>query len=333
MKILVSGGIGYIGSHTCIELLENGYEVVVFDNLYNAKEDVVDKIKTITGKDIKFYRADMRDLESMRPIFEENTFDAVIHFAGLKCVPESIGKPHEYYVNNISGTLNLCQLMNEYGCKRMIFSSSACVYGTPEKVPVREDFPLSTINPYGTTKLMLERILTDFCVADEEWSAVLLRYFNPIGAHVSGLIGDNPNGIPNNLLPYVMRVAVGSLPELPVTGADYDTPDGTGIRDWIHVMDLASGHVNAIKKAVSEPGTHIYNLGTGNGYSVLEVIHAFEKASGIQIPYAIKPRRPGDYAVSYADASKAKAELGWEAKYGLDKMCEDSWRFAKTLIK
>lgn len=333
MKILVTGGTGYIGSHTCVELLQKGYEVVVFDNLFNSKQDVVDKIKTITGKEIKFYKADMRDKESLRPVFEENTFDAVIHFAGLKCAPESVEKPLEYYYNNMTGTLNLCELMNEYGCKRMIFSSSACVYGMPETVPIKEDFPLSTINPYGATKLMLERVFTDFCVADKEWSAVLLRYFNPIGAHESGLLGDNPNGIPNNLMPYIMRVAVGSLPELSVCGDDYDTPDGTGVRDWIHVMDLASGHVDAIRKVTSEPGTHIYNLGTGNGYSVLEVVHAFEEASGIKIPYSIKPRRAGDYATSYADPGKAKAELGWEAKYDLKKMCEDSWRFAKTQIK
>lgn len=329
MKILVTGGTGYIGSHTCVELLDEGYEVVVFDNLYNSKIDVVDKIEKITGKKIQFYKADMRDKESMRPVFEENRFDAVIHFAGLKAVGESVEKPLMYYKNNIAGTLNLCEMMNEYGCKKIIFSSSATVYGSPETVPITEDFPLSTTNPYGSTKLMLEGILSDLCVPDKEWSVILLRYFNPIGAHESGLLGESPNGIPNNLMPYIMQVAVGKLPELGVFGDDYDTPDGTGVRDYIHVVDLARGHVNAVQKATSADGVNIYNLGTGNGYSVLDIVKAFEDANGVKIPYSIKPRRAGDIATSYASPKKAKEELGWEAKYDLKRMCEDSWRFAR----
>ncbi len=329
MKILVTGGTGYIGSHTCVELLQKGYEVVVFDNLYNSKRDVVDKIEKITGKKITFYKADMLDKESMRPVFAEHTFDAVIHFAGLKAVGESVEKPLLYYKNNIAGTLNLCEMMNEYGCKKIIFSSSATVYGSPETVPITEDFPLSTTNPYGSTKLMLEGILSDLCVPDKEWSVVLLRYFNPIGAHESGLLGESPNGIPNNLMPYIMQVAVGKLPELGVFGNDYDTPDGTGVRDYIHVVDLAKGHVNAVEKATSANGVNIYNLGTGNGYSVLDIVKVFEAANGVTIPYSIKPRRAGDIATCYANPKKAKDELGWEAKYDLQRMCEDSWRFAK----
>ena len=329
MKILVTGGTGYIGSHTCVELLQKGYEVVVFDNLYNSKRDVVDKIEKITGKKITFYKADMLDKESMRPVFAEHTFDAVIHFAGLKAVGESVEKPLLYYKNNIAGTLNLCEMMNEYGCKKIIFSSSATVYGSPETVPITEDFPLSTTNPYGSTKLMLEGILSDLCVPDKEWSVVLLRYFNPIGAHESGLLVESPNGIPNNLMPYIMQVAVGKLPELGVFGNDYDTPDGTGVRDYIHVVDLAKGHVNAVEKATSANGVNIYNLGTGNGYSVLDIVKAFEAANGVTIPYSIKPRRAGDIATCYANPKKAKDELGWEAKYDLQRMCEDSWRFAK----
>ena len=329
MKILVTGGTGYIGSHTCVELLQEGYEVVVFDNLYNSKMDVVDKIQSITGKSIQFYKADMRDKESMRPVFEENTFDAVIHFAGLKAVGESVEKPLLYYKNNIGGTLNLCELMNQYNCKKIIFSSSATVYGAPETVPITEDFPLSTTNPYGSTKLMQEGILSDLCVPDEDWSVILLRYFNPIGAHESGLLGESPNGIPNNLMPYIMQVAVGKLPELGVFGDDYDTPDGTGVRDYIHVVDLAKGHVNAVEKVTNTNGVNIYNLGTGNGYSVLDIVRAFEKANDITIPYSIKPRRAGDIAMCYADPKKAKEELGWEAQYDLKKMCEDSWRFAR----
>ncbi|MBO5069837.1 MAG: UDP-glucose 4-epimerase GalE [Roseburia sp.] len=330
MKILVTGGTGYIGSHTCVELLNKGHEVVIFDNLFNSQIDVVDKIKAITGKDVKFYKADMLDKESMRPVFAENKFDAVIHFAGLKAVGESVQKPLWYYHNNITGTLQLCELMNEYGCKRIIFSSSATVYGSPKTVPITEDFPLSTTNPYGSTKLMLEQILSDFCVPDPEWSVVLLRYFNPIGAHESGLIGERPNGIPNNLMPYIMQVAVGKLPELGVFGNDYDTPDGTGVRDYIHVVDLARGHVNAVDKVTSTTGVNIYNLGTGNGYSVLDIVKAFEAANGVEIPYVIKPRRAGDIATCYANPKKAKEELGWEAQYDLERMCKDSWRFAQT---
>lgn len=329
MKILVTGGTGYIGSHTCVELLQKGYEVVVFDNLYNSKIDVVEKIEKITGKKITFYKADMLDKESMRPVFAEHTFDAVIHFAGLKAVGESVEKPLLYYKNNIAGTINLCEMMNEYGCKKIIFSSSATVYGSPETVPITEDFPLSTTNPYGSTKLMLEGILSDLCVPDKEWSVVLLRYFNPIGAHESGLLGESPNGIPNNLMPYIMQVAVGKLPELGVFGNDYDTPDGTGVRDYIHVVDLAKGHVNAVEKVTSANGVNIYNLGTGNGYSVLDIVKAFEAANGVTIPYSIKPRRAGDIATCYANPQKARDELGWEAKYDLQRMCEDSWRFAK----
>lgn len=330
MKILVTGGTGYIGSHTCVELLNKGHEVVIFDNLFNSQIDVVDKIKSITGKDVKFYKADMLDKESMRPVFEENTFDAVIHFAGLKAVGESVQKPLWYYNNNITGTLNLCELMNEYNCKRIIFSSSATVYGNPATVPITEDFPLHTTNPYGSTKLMLEQILSDFCVPDKDWSVVLLRYFNPIGAHESALIGEKPNGIPNNLMPYIMQVAVGKLPELGVFGDDYDTPDGTGVRDYIHVVDLAKGHVNAVDKVTSTTGVNIYNLGTGNGYSVLDIVKAFEAANGVKIPYKIKERRAGDIATCYADPAKAREELGWEAKYDLERMCKDSWRFAQT---
>ncbi|MBO5487255.1 MAG: UDP-glucose 4-epimerase GalE [Eubacterium sp.] len=329
MTILVTGGTGYIGSHTCVELLQKGYDVVVFDNLFNSKRDVVDKIEKITGKKIKFYKADMLDKESMRPVFEENTFDAVIHFAGLKAVGESVEKPLWYYQNNIAGTLNLCELMNEYNCKKIIFSSSATVYGSPKTVPITEDFPLSTTNPYGSTKLMLERILSDFCVPDKDWSVILLRYFNPIGAHESGLLGESPNGIPNNLMPYIMQVAVGKLPELGVFGNDYDTPDGTGVRDYIHVVDLAKGHVNAVEKVTSSNGVNIYNLGTGNGYSVLDIVKAFEEANDVKIPYSIKPRRAGDIATCYANPKKAKEELGWEAQYDLKKMCQDSWRFAQ----
>ena len=327
MKILVSGGCGYIGSHTCVELIEAGHDVVVFDNLYNSKETALDKVKEITGVRPEFYKADMTVKEELRPIFEENTFDAVIHFAGLKAVGESVAKPLEYYENNLGGTFNLLDLMREYGCKKIIFSSSATVYGVPKSVPITEDFPLSATNPYGRTKLMLEKILTDLTVSDPEWSVVLLRYFNPIGAHESGLIGESPNGIPNNLMPYIMQVAVGKLPELGVFGNDYDTPDGTGVRDYIHVTDLAKGHVAALPKAAGETGVHIYNLGTGNGYSVLDIVKAFEAANGVKVPYSIKPRRPGDVAQCYADPKKAREELGWTAKYDLERMCKDSWRF------
>ena len=330
MKILVTGGTGYIGSHTCVELLQKGYEVVVFDNLFNSKIEVVDKIESITGKKIKFYKADMLDKESMRPVFEENKLDAVIHFAGLKAVGESVAKPLWYYQNNITGTLNLCELMNEYGCKRIIFSSSATVYGSPETVPIKEDFPLSTTNPYGSTKLMLERILSDFCVPDKDWSVVLLRYFNPIGAHESGLLGESPNGIPNNLMPYIMQVAVGKLPELGVFGNDYDTPDGTGVRDYIHVVDLAKGHVAAMEYAMHHTGTEIFNLGTGKGVSVTELVETFEQVNGVAVPHVYVGRRAGDLAEYYANADKARRVLGWRAERSIADMCRDSWNWQKN---
>ena len=330
MKILVSGGTGYIGSHTCVELINAGHEVVIFDNLYNSKEEALDKIEKITNVRPKFYKADMTVKEELRPIFEENKFDSVIHFAGLKAVGESVAKPLMYYENNLSGTFNLLEMMKEYGCKSIIFSSSATVYGVPKSVPITEDFPLGATNPYGRTKLMLEEILTDLTVSDPDWSVVLLRYFNPIGAHESGLIGESPNGIPNNLMPYIMQVAVGKLPELGVFGNDYDTHDGTGVRDYIHVVDLAKGHVCAVDKVMNTEGTNVYNLGTGTGYSVLDIVHAFEEANGVKIPYQIKARRPGDVPVCYANPKKAKEELGWEAKFDLTRMCRDSWRFAKA---
>ena len=329
MKILVSGGTGYIGSHTCVELIKQGMEVVIFDNLCNSKEEVVDRIEKITGVRPAFYKADMLHKEELRQVFEDHSFDAVIHFAGLKAVGESVAKPLLYYKNNISGTINLCELMAEYGCKRIIFSSSATVYGSPKTVPIREDFPLSTTNPYGSTKLMLERVLSDLTVADPEWSVILLRYFNPIGAHESGLLGESPNGIPNNLMPYIAQVAAGILPELGVFGNDSDTPDGTGVRDYIHVVDLARGHVNSVSKVMNTKGVNVYNLGTGKGYSVLDIVKAFEEANGIHIPYVIKDRRPGDIAVCYADPSKAREELGWEAEYDLPRMCRDSWNFTR----
>ena len=329
MKILVTGGTGYIGSHTCVELLQEGHEVIVFDNLYNSGRDVTDKIKRITGREVTFYQADMRDKESLRPVFEENRVDAVIHFAGLKAVGESVAKPLLYYHNNVTGTLNLCGLMEEYHCKKMIFSSSAAVYGAPERVPVTEEFPLGTTNPYAGTKRIQERILSDLCASDEAWSVVLLRYFNAVGAHESGLLGDDPRGIPNNLMPYIMRVAAGKLPELGVFGDDYDTPDGTGVRDYIHVTDLARGHINALEKVISSTGARIYNLGTGRGYSVLDIVRTFEQVNGLVVPYSIKPRRAGDVAVCYADPGKAERELGWEATLDLARMCRDSWRFAR----
>lgn len=328
MKILVTGGAGYIGSHTCVELLEEGYEVVIVDNLYNASEKAVERIKEITGKDVVFYRADIRDYNAMNDIFAKEKPEAVIHFAGMKAVGESVSKPMEYYENNIGGTLTLCKAMRENGCKNMIFSSSATVYGDPAFIPITEECPKGVCtNPYGWTKHMLEQILTDIQTSDPEWNVILLRYFNPIGAHKSGLIGEDPKGIPNNLLPYVAQVAIGKLECVGVFGNDYDTPDGTGVRDYIHVVDLAKGHVKAICKLMEKPGVKIYNLGTGKGYSVLDVIKAFEKACGKKIPYQIKARRPGDIATCYSDATLAKEELGWEAEYGMDEMCADSWRW------
>ena len=329
MRILVTGGAGYIGSHTCIELLNQGQEVVVVDNLCNSSEESFNRVKQITGKDVTFYKADLLDKAAMEEIFSKETVDAVIHFAGLKAVGESVAKPLEYYHNNITGTLVLCDVMRNHGVKKIIFSSSATVYGDPAFVPITEDCPKGKItNPYGQTKSMLEQILTDLHTADPEWSVILLRYFNPVGAHKSGLIGEDPAGIPNNLTPYITQVAVGKLKEVGVFGNDYDTPDGTGVRDYIHVVDLAIGHVKAVDKlAQSEPDVRIYNLGTGKGFSVLQMIEAFSKACRKQIPYAIKPRRPGDIAECYADAALAKKELGWEAERGIDEMCEDSWRW------
>lgn len=328
MKILVTGGAGYIGSHTCVELLEEGYEVVIVDNLYNASEKAVQRIQKITGREVAFYQDDIRDYEAMSRIFAKEKPEAVIHFAGLKAVGESVAKPLEYYENNIGGTLNLCKAMRENGCKNIIFSSSATVYGEPAFIPITEKCPKGVCtNPYGWTKHMLEQILTDFHTADEEWNVILLRYFNPIGAHKSGLLGEDPKGIPNNLLPYVAQVAIGKLECVGVFGNDYDTPDGTGVRDYIHVVDLAKGHVKAINKLMEKPGVKIYNLGTGKGYSVLDVIKAFGKACGKEIPYQIKPRRPGDIATCYSDASLAKKELRWEAQYGIEEMCADSWRW------
>ncbi|MBR4173896.1 MAG: UDP-glucose 4-epimerase GalE [Lachnospiraceae bacterium] len=328
MKILVTGGAGYIGSHTCVELLNNGYEVVILDNLYNSNKKAVDRIEEITGKKTAFYEADMADRTALDKIFTEHKIDCVIHFAGLKAVGESVVKPLEYYKNNISGTLILAEAMREHGCKNIIFSSSATVYGDPAFVPITEECPKGTpTNPYGWTKSMLEQILSDFHTADKEWNVILLRYFNPIGAHESGMIGEDPKGIPNNLLPYVAQVAIGKLSCVGVFGNDYDTPDGTGVRDYIHVVDLAIGHVKAIDKIKENPGVKVYNLGTGNGYSVLDVIKAFSKACGHEVPYEIKPRRPGDIATCYADASLAKKELGWEAKYNLDDMCSSSWNW------
>lgn len=329
MRILVTGGAGYIGSHTCVELLNQGQEVVVVDNLCNSSEESLNRVKQITGKDVTFYKADLLDKAAMDEIFSKETIDAVIHFAGLKAVGESVAKPLEYYHNNITGTLVLCDVMRNHGVKKIIFSSSATVYGDPAFVPITEDCPKGAItNPYGQTKSMLEQILTDLHTADPEWSVVLLRYFNPVGAHKSGLIGEDPAGIPNNLTPYITQVAVGKLKEVGVFGNDYDTPDGTGVRDYIHVVDLAIGHVKAVDKlAQSEPEVRIYNLGTGKGFSVLQMIEAFSKACGKPIPYVIKPRRPGDIAECYADAALAKKELGWEAERGIDEMCEDSWRW------
>ncbi len=328
MRILVTGGAGYIGSHTCVELLNAGYEVVVVDNLYNASEKALERVKKITGKDLTFYLADICDGDMMNKIFDQEHVDAVIHFAGLKAVGESVVKPIEYYSNNLSGTLTLCDVMRNHGVKNIIFSSSATVYGDPAFVPITEECPKGTCtNPYGWTKWMLEQVLTDIQKADPEWNVILLRYFNPIGAHKSGLIGEDPKGIPNNLLPYVAQVAIGKLKCLGVFGNDYDTPDGTGVRDYIHVVDLARGHVDAIKKLADKEGVSVYNLGTGKGYSVLQVVAAFEKACGHSIPYEIKPRRAGDIATCYCDPSKAKRELGWEAQYGIDEMCADSWNW------
>ena len=327
--ILVTGGAGFIGSHTCVELLEAGYDVVIMDNFCNSKPEALNRIKQITGKDFKFYETDMLDYEGTSKIFKENKIDAVIHFAGLKAVGESCVKPVEYYHNNLSGTINLIRAMRENGCKRMVFSSSATVYGMNNPIPYVETMPTSATNPYGYTKVMIEQILIDTAKADSEWSISLLRYFNPIGAHESGLLGENPNGIPNNLMPYIAQVAAGKLECLSVFGDDYDTVDGTGVRDYIHVVDLAKGHLCAVKYVLEHKGTEAVNLGTGKGTSVLQLVHAFEKASGKTINYKIADRRPGDIAEFYANTDKAKAMFGWEAKYDIDKMCEDSWNFTQ----
>ncbi len=331
MSILVTGGAGYIGSHTCVELLEAGYDVVVVDNLYNASPEALKRVEKITGKSVTFYEADILDKEALNKIFDTHKIEAVIHFAGYKAVGESVRKPIEYYYNNMTGTLVLCDVMRAHGVKNIVFSSSATVYGDPAQIPITENCPKGQpTNPYGWTKSMLEQVLTDIHTSDPEWNVILLRYFNPIGAHKSGMIGEDPKGIPNNLLPYIAQVAVGKREMLGVFGNDYDTPDGTGVRDYIHVVDLAAGHVKAIEKLRENPGVEIYNLGTGNGYSVLQVVAAFEKACGHAIPYEIKPRREGDIATCYCDPEKAKNELGWVAKYGIDEMCEDSWRWQST---
>ncbi|MFG6329038.1 MAG: UDP-glucose 4-epimerase GalE [Lachnospiraceae bacterium] len=326
-NILVTGGAGFIGSHTTTELLNAGYRVVVLDNLVNSSRESLERVKKITGKSIKFYENDLLDMEALQNIFEKEDISSVIHFAGLKAVGESCEIPLAYFNNNITGTINLLMAMEKYNVKSLVFSSSATVYGKPASVPIREDFPLSVSNPYGRTKLIIEDMLRDIYKADKSWDIALLRYFNPIGAHESGEIGESPNGIPNNLLPYVAKVAAGELEVVNVFGDDYDTPDGTGVRDYIHVMDLAEGHIKALEKLSLHPGLVTYNLGTGKGYSVLELIHNFEKACGKEIPYKITDRRPGDIDICYADPGKAEKELGWEAKRDIDKMCEDAWRW------
>lgn len=328
MKILVTGGAGYIGSHTCIALIEAGYDVVVLDNLSNSNPKGLERAEELAGHKIPFYKGDILDRELLNKICSEHEFGCCIHFAGLKAVGESVAKPWEYYYNNISGTLVLLDVLRQHNMKNIIFSSSATVYGDPAMIPITEECPKGTCtNPYGWTKSMLEQIMMDMAKADPEWNIILLRYFNPIGAHKSGRIGENPNGIPNNLMPYVTQVAVGKLKELGVFGDDYDTPDGTGVRDYIHVVDLADGHVKAIKKIKEKAGLCIYNLGTGNGVSVLDLVKSFEKVNGVKIPYQIKPRRPGDIATCYADSKKAYEELGWKAQYNIDDMCRDSWNW------
>ncbi len=331
MHVLVTGGAGYIGSHTCLELLNRGHQVTVVDNLSNSSWESLNRVEELTGKKVTYYEVDLLDQEALTEVFSgsERKIDAVIHFAGKKAVGESVQKPLLYYHNNISGTLILCQVMAAHGVKKILFSSSATVYGDPASAPITEDFPLSCTNPYGRTKLMVEEILRDLHTADADWNVCLLRYFNPVGAHKSGRIGEDPNGIPNNLVPYITQVAVGKLTELSVFGNDYATPDGTGVRDYIHVVDLAIGHVQALEKVAQSPGVVIYNLGTGKGYSVLEMIKSFIEVSGQEIAYRIVARRPGDIAACYADPTKAFRELGWKAQYGLREMCEDSWRWQK----
>jgi UDP-glucose 4-epimerase len=327
MQVLVTGGAGYIGSHTCVELLEAGHTVTVVDNLSNSKEESLRRVREITVRELAFVRADLRDGNALDALFSHQTFDAVIHFAGLKAVGESVQRPIDYYENNVGGTLSLCRAMAKAGLKRLVFSSSATVYGDPASVPIREDFPLSATNPYGRSKLFIEEILRDLHVADPTWSLALLRYFNPVGAHRSGRIGEDPNGIPNNLMPFVAQVAVGKLPRLRVFGNDYPTPDGTGVRDYIHVVDLAKGHLAALERLRQSPGLVTYNLGTGRGYSVLEMVAAFERASGRPVPYEIVARRPGDIATCYADPALAREQLGWQAQLGIDAMVSDTWRW------
>ncbi len=329
MSILVSGGAGYIGSHTCVELLQAGYDILVADNLCNASQESLRRVERITGKKVPFVKAELCNPQEVEALFAQHPdIDAVIHFAGLKAVGESVSKPLEYYANNLGSTLTLLEAMRRHGVKNFVFSSSATVYGDPATVPIREDFPTGgTTNPYGTTKLFQERMLSDICAADPTLNVALLRYFNPIGAHESGLIGEDPNGIPNNLVPYIAQVAVGKLEKIHVYGSDYPTPDGTGVRDYIHVVDLARGHVAALKKLDTNCGLFVCNLGTGKGYSVLEVLHAYEKACGKTLPYSMDPRRPGDIAACYADPAKARDELGWEAHYGIEDMCASSWKW------
>lgn len=331
MNILVTGGAGYIGSHTIIELYKAGHTAVVVDNLSNSNPESLRRVARITGSEVPFFKVDIRDREGLDRVMGQFKFDACIHFAGLKAVGESVAKPLEYYENNIAGTLVLVQALRDHGCRNIIFSSSATVYGNPEIIPITEQCPKGVCtNPYGWTKSMLEQVLTDMQKADPEWNVVLLRYFNPIGAHESGTIGENPNGIPNNLMPYVTQVAVGKRAELGVFGNDYDTPDGTGVRDYIHVVDLARGHVKALQAIERKCGLGLYNLGTGHGYSVLDVVRAFEKVNGVKVPYSIKPRRPGDIATCYSDPSKAERELGWKAEFGIEEMCRDSWNWQKN---
>lgn len=330
MAVLVTGGAGYIGSHTCVEMLNGGYEVVVIDNLDNSSRKSLERVEEITGKSLKFYQNDVRDKAALEKIFNENSIDAVIHFAGLKAVGESVKKPIAYYDNNLESTISLLEVMSEAGVKKIVFSSSATVYGVTKEMPLKEGMPTGAINPYGRTKLFIENILRDVYTADNDWSVALLRYFNPIGAHKSGIIGEDPKGIPNNLMPYIAQVAVGRLEKLHVFGNDYKTSDGTGVRDYIHVVDLALGHVKAVEWALNNNGCEEINLGTGKGTTVLELRAAFEKASGVSVPYVIDPRRPGDPDEVYADASKAKALLGWQAQRGIDEMCEDTWRWQKN---
>lgn len=333
MNILVTGGLGYIGSHTCVELLDAGYDIVVVDNLYNADISVKDRIEKITGKTFKFYENDVCDEAALEKIFSENKIDAVIHFAAYKAVGESVQLPLKYYENNLTSTIKLCKVMKKHNVKAFVFSSSATVYGSPKTLPIREDFPLSTTNPYGSTKLYNEGILKDVSISDKNFSVIILRYFNPIGAHSSGLIGEDPKGIPNNLMPYIVKVAAGELECLNVFGNDYNTHDGTGVRDYIHVVDLAKGHLKAIEKAMEEPGVKYYNLGTGTGYSVLDLVTTYEKVNNVKVPYKIVGRRAGDIDACYADPTKAYKELGWKAELGIEEMCRDSYLYQENYKK